>query len=102
MFNANTRASRQPGNTPPAQITIERIPAVRARSGQSRSTLYLRVAQRLWTRPVSLGPRMVGWPSPEVDALIAARIAGKSDDEIRALVAKLEAARVQAGHSKAA
>jgi hypothetical protein len=31
-----------------------------------------------------------------VAALIAARIAGKTDDEIRALVAKLEAARKDA------
>lgn len=36
---------------------------------------------------------MVGWPACEVDALIVARIAGKTDEEIRALVAKLEAAR---------
>ncbi len=93
MLNANTRVGCHAGNTPPGTITIERIPAVRTRSGQSRSTLYSRVAQRLWTRPVSLGPRMVGWPSSEVDALIAARIAGMSDAEIRSLVTKLEAAR---------
>jgi prophage regulatory protein len=37
--------------------------------------------------------RAVGWPSEEVQALNAARIAGKSDEEIRALVVKLEAAR---------
>jgi prophage regulatory protein len=36
---------------------------------------------------------MVGWPSCEVDALIVARIAGKTDAEIRSLVVKLEAAR---------
>jgi prophage regulatory protein len=35
----------------------------------------------------------VGWPANEVAALNAARIAGKSDDEIRQLVRKLEAAR---------
>jgi len=37
--------------------------------------------------------RATGTPDNEVDALIAARIAGKTDEEIRALVAKLEAAR---------
>ena len=51
----------------------------------------------LWTKQVSLGPRCVGWPAHEVGALNAARIAGKSDVEIRALVTKLEAARNQAG-----
>jgi prophage regulatory protein len=35
----------------------------------------------------------VGWPSNEVEAINTARIAGKTDEEVRALVAKLEAAR---------
>ena len=73
--------------------TILRIPAVKSESGLSRSTIYLRIAQGLWTKPVSLGARAVGWPSDEVEAINAARIAGKTDEEVRALVAKLEAAR---------
>ena len=72
---------------------ILRRPAVSEASGIPPSTLYLRIAQRLWTKPVSLGARTVGWPASEVEALNAARIAGKSDDEIRDLVATLEAAR---------
>ena len=73
--------------------TILRIPAVKFESGLSRSTIYLRVSQGLWTKPVSLGARAVGWPSDEVEAINAARIAGYTDDEIRGLVSKLEAAR---------
>ena len=73
--------------------TIYRLPAVKTESGYSRSTIYLRISQGLWTNQVSLGPRCVGWPAHEVAALNAARIAGKTDDEIRALVLKLEAAR---------
>ena len=73
--------------------TILRLPAVKSESGYSRSTIYLRIAQGLWPKPVNLGVRMVGWPNSEVTAMNAARIAGKTDDEIRALVAKLEAAR---------
>ena len=61
--------------------------------GYSRSTLYLRISQGLWTHPVKIGPRAVGWPDHEVTALNFARIAGKSDEEIRALVKRLEAAR---------
>jgi hypothetical protein len=49
--------------------------------------------QGLFTHPVQIGLRAVGWPSSEVAALNAARIAGKSDEEIRALVVRLEAAR---------
>ncbi len=76
--------------------TILRIPAVKSESGLSRSTIYLRISQRLWTKPVSLGARAVGWPSDEVEALNAARIAEKTDDEIRNLVESLEAARKNA------
>jgi len=75
------------------QQTILRLPDVRSHSGYSRSTVYLRIAQGLWTKQVILGPRCVGWPEKEVAALNAARIAGRSDDEIRTLVLRLEAAR---------
>jgi prophage regulatory protein len=73
--------------------TILRIPAAKSQSGYSRSTIYLRIAQGLWTRQISLGPRAVGWPANEIGALNAARISGKTDAEIRDLVLKLEAAR---------
>ena len=77
-------------------LTILRLPTVKSESGYSRSTIYLRISQGLWPKPVSLGMRAVGWPAHEVAALNAARIAGKSDAEIRALVAKLESARKSA------
>lgn len=73
--------------------TILRMPAVKSESGLSRSTIYLRISQGLWTKPVSLGARAVGWPSDEVEAINEARISGNTDDQIRILVAKLEAAR---------
>ena len=76
--------------------TLLRLPAVKARSGYSRSTIYLRISQGLWTRPVSLGARAVAWPEGDVSALNEARIAGKTDAQIRSLVQRLEAAR-QAG-----
>ena len=73
--------------------TILRLPAVRSRTGLSRSTIYLRIKEGTFPPPVSLGARAVGWPASEVSALNAARIAGKTDAEIRALVVKLEASR---------
>jgi prophage regulatory protein len=72
---------------------ILRLPAVKAESGSSRSTIYLRIQQGLWPKPVKLGPRSIGWPSSEVAAINSARIAGMPDDEIRALVVRLEYAR---------
>jgi len=73
--------------------TILRLPAVKAATGLSRSTLYLRIAHGVFAHPVSLGGRAVGWPAHEVAVLNAARIAGKPDAEIRELVAQLEADR---------
>jgi prophage regulatory protein len=72
---------------------ILRLPILLDRIGHSRSTLYQRIADGLWTHPVAIGLRAVGWPDFEVSALIAARIAGKSEAEIRELVIKLEVAR---------
>ena len=73
--------------------TILRLPAVLTRRGKSRSSHYADVKTGLFVRPVKLGLRARGTPEDEVDTLVAATIAGKSDDEIRALVVKLEAAR---------
>lgn len=101
MFNANTVTDRQTTNSPPGPSTILRLPAVKSETGYSRSTIYLRIAQGLWTKQVSLGPRCVGWPAYEVAALNATRIAGKPDNEIRDLVVNLEAARITATGGRA-
>lgn len=73
--------------------TIQRLPNVLRARGRSRSSHYEDIKQGLFTRPVHIGHRAVGWPAYETEVLNAARIAGKSDEEIRALVLKLEAAR---------
>jgi len=75
------------------QSNILRLRAVLATNGLSTSTLYNRIEQSLWTKPVALGPRAVGWPASEVETLNAALIAGKSPDDLRALVARLQNAR---------
>ena len=73
--------------------TILRIPAVLKRRGRSRSSHYADIKAGLFVKPVLIGLRATGTPDYEVDALIAARIAGKTDEEIRALVIQLEADR---------
>lgn len=75
------------------KFIILRRKQVVERTGLSRSTIYLRIQEGTFPKPVNLGARAVGWPSDEVVALNAARIAGKSNEEIRDLVAKMEAAR---------
>ncbi len=69
--------------------TIIRQPAVQRETGLSRSTQYELQAAGLFVPPVRIGPRAVGWPLHEVRAVNAARIAGKSDAEVRALVRRL-------------
>ena len=55
--------------------TMLRLPTVKARTGLSRSTIYLRIARGTFPAPVSLGGRAVGWIEAEVTAWLTARIA---------------------------
>lgn len=82
-----------PTTTPTALL---RRPSVQARTGLARTTIYRRIKQGTFPPPVDLGGGVVGWPAEEVEAINKARIAGKSDDDIRALVAKLHEARTAA------
>ncbi|MYC89166.1 MAG: AlpA family transcriptional regulator [Gemmatimonadales bacterium] len=50
-----------------------RLPEVVARTGLSRSTIYMRVELGRFPRPVSLGERAVGWIEAEIEAWIRAR-----------------------------
>ena len=74
-------------------IRMLRGPLATERTGDSRSGLHRKVQAGLFPPPVKIGERASAWPEHEVDAVNAARIAGKSDDEIRELVRRLVAAR---------
>lgn len=80
----------------PSESRIFRRKQVQSESGYSRSTIYLRISQGLFPKPVRLGPRAVGWPAREIAALNEARIAGRSEVELRALVHTLVCARSEA------
>ena len=56
-------------------IRIVRLPAVQARTGLGRSTIYVRLAEGSFPRPVQLGARAVGWIEAEVDEWMRERIA---------------------------
>lgn len=53
---------------------ILRLPAVKNRTGLSRSTIYLRVAEGTFPKAISLGGRAVGWLACEIDEWIERRI----------------------------
>jgi prophage regulatory protein len=66
-----------------------------ARRDEPKATTYLRIKQGLLTPPLKMC-RSSAWPENEIEAINAAIIAGKSEDEIRALVRELIAARTTA------
>lgn len=76
-----------------ANKALLRKPAVLALTGISASTFYQRIKDGLFTSPIKIGVRLSAWPANEVEDLILAIIAGRTDDEIRDVVKRLEAAR---------
>jgi prophage regulatory protein len=54
--------------------TIIRRKQVEARTGLSRSTIYLRVSEGSFPKPVNLGVRAVGWIEAEISEWLAQRI----------------------------
>ena len=53
---------------------ILRLTDVKARTGLSRSTIYLNISRNLFPKHINLGGRCVGWLESEIDAWILARI----------------------------
>lgn len=54
--------------------SILRCRAVTQRTGLARSTLYAKVAEGSFPKPIALGPRAVGWLEEEIDNWLAERI----------------------------
>ncbi len=73
-----------------------REPERRELTGIPTSSWYELIRDGLATPGVRLGRYSVGWPASELATINAARIVGHSDDQIRALVKKLVAARANA------
>ena len=77
-------------------MSILRMAAVKAETGhRSHASIYTAIKVGLFTRPVPIGVRSVGWPDYEVAAINRARIAGQSEAEIRDLVSRLHAKRIE-------
>ena len=55
--------------------SILRLPAVKTRTGLSRSTLYLRISLGIFPKPVSLGARAVGWLESEIQQWLEKQVA---------------------------
>ena len=67
----------------------------RERGNKSRTSVYNDVRDGLLTPPIAIGPRSRRWPDYEIATINSARIAGRSDEDIRRLVIQLLDVRKQ-------
>jgi len=59
-------------NTHQYKLNILRRKQVEARTGLSRSTIYIRIQEGTFPRPINIGVRAVGWLEHEIDQWLAA------------------------------
>ena len=57
---------------------ILRLPTVKAITGLSRSTIYLRMSECAFPRQVNLGSRAIGWLASEIDHWIEEKLASRN------------------------
>ena len=55
-------------------IFVLRLPAVKERTGLSRSSIYLRISNNEFPTPISLGGRAVGWLEEDIDNWLKKKI----------------------------
>jgi prophage regulatory protein len=73
-----------------------RFPAVLSATGLKASAQYEAIAMGVFPRGVRIGPRAVGWPDNEVSAIVAARVAGWDEEQLKELVKHLHEKRKSA------
>lgn len=77
-------------------MAILRLPAVLTETGhRSHASIYSAVRAGTFTKPIPIGERSVGWPDNEVRAINEARIAGRTQEQIRELVTRLHSRRAE-------
>ena len=70
-------------NTNQEKISILRRKKVEKRVGLSRSTIYLKIQEGSFPKPINLGPRAVGWIENEIDNWLMDRIESRDRQEDR-------------------
>jgi prophage regulatory protein len=69
-------------------LRLERIDQVLSRRASKRSKLYDDISTGRWTPPIRIG-RASSWPAHETEKLLAAHIAGATEEQIKGLVQDL-------------
>jgi prophage regulatory protein len=62
---------------------IIRLPAVKAGTQLSRSSIYEGVRKGTFPAPIKLGPRSVGWLQSEVEAWVVGRVAASRKETVQ-------------------
>lgn len=77
-------------------MQILRLPDVKRVLGhRSDASVYNAIKDGTFTTGVSIGQRAKGWPDYEAQAIALARVAGRTDADIRELVTDLHAKRTE-------
>ena len=76
-------------------VRMHRLASACSVTGRKPGAHYLDIKAGLMVPGVRIGANAVAWPDDELEAINRAKIAGKSEDEIRELVRRLIAARNQ-------
>lgn len=87
--------SIQQAVTPAINLVLIDKHRVCQKRGDRNSKLYADIGQGLCTKPVKIGARGSRWPEHEIDAVLHARMAGATDDQVRSLVNRLHELRQQ-------
>ena len=77
-------------------LRILRKPELTTKIGLGLTQIDRQEASGLLPRRFQIAKRAVGWAEHEIDAVIAARANGRSEDDIRKLVKRLIADRAEA------
>ena len=62
--------------------SILRLPQVTGRTGLARSTIYAKIAERSFPKPVNLGPRAVGWLESDIEDWLASKITESHEETL--------------------
>ena len=77
-------------------MLILRLPEVKRVLGhRSDASVYNEIKAGTFTTGVAIGRRAKGWPDYEAQSIAAARVAGKSEAQLRELVKALHAKRTE-------
>lgn len=77
-----------------SKIQYNTIDEVLRRLATGRSTLYTKVQQGVFPKPVKLGKRKIAWPQHEVDQMMIFYLRSPSEEQAQDFVRDLESDRL--------